>query len=188
MARGAINSHKITEGQYISCFGNSTEKYFWICWVHRGGEAKLPQGGGRFSWCATGGSRWRRWRGRRRREEHFAARTPFADSTPRPCGSPSAKAWNRIQLYSSLNVFSLIKTEIYLHLCYLVLCWSRLFLLLSSFKFHLPGRNYEVPFFGSQKPPFPLLQLLLSEDDLVGWLVCRPEHRYPLLIVDHEKS
>ena len=43
-----------------------------------------------FSWCATGGSRWRRWRGRRRKEEHFAARTPFVDSTPPPCGSPSA--------------------------------------------------------------------------------------------------
>ena len=35
MARGAID--KITEEQYFSCFGNSTEKYFWIFLVHRGG-------------------------------------------------------------------------------------------------------------------------------------------------------
>ena len=46
MARGAINSHKITEGQYISCFGNSTEKYFWIFRVHRGGKQSCRKVGG----------------------------------------------------------------------------------------------------------------------------------------------
>ena len=111
-----------------------------------------------FSWCATGGSRWRRWKVRRRREEHFDARTPFVGSTPPPCGSPSAK-WGHETPETCVTTNSFVLVS-HLHLCYLVLRRSRLLLFLPSFKFHLPERWSVVTFLSM--PNFARHYLFLS--------------------------